>query len=79
MGDTAAEGVPIECMPCESDVDCGDAWDNCVRIDVIGPQCLFACPEAGCPPGQNCRNTLSMDDVEAMQCTPHVSTCDPAD
>lgn len=78
QGDGAAEGDPFVCMPCESDLECGDDWDNCVALDEIGSHCLFACPETGCPAGYNCRITRSVDQVEAMQCTPHVSMCEPA-
>jgi hypothetical protein len=72
MGDEAA---PYECLPCESDAECGDAWDNCVMLDEVGPRCLFACPESGCPDALECRPTLSVDGVMAMQCAPSVVDC----
>lgn len=67
-------------MPCESDVDCGDQWDNCVPLDVVGQHCVAACPEAGCPEagcpaGFVCRNAISVDGVDAEQCLPPMPTC----
>ncbi|HET6584056.1 MAG TPA: hypothetical protein VFG69_11420 [Nannocystaceae bacterium] len=77
QGDTAADdgAGTFECIPCESDRDCGDEWDHCVPLDVIGLHCTTACPEAGCPAGSVCRNALSVDHVEAMQCLPRMPTC----
>jgi len=79
QGDTVADGADFECMPCASDLECGDAWDQCVMLDLIGPQCLFACPEAGCPAGLSCRPTISVGGVESMQCSPQGGTCDATD
>lgn len=77
QGDTANADGPaaFECVPCESDVDCGDAWDNCIPLDVIGQNCVAACPEAGCAEGFVCRSTLSVDGVQAEQCVPRMPTC----
>ena len=78
QGDTAAEGTAFECLRCESDLECGDAWDNCVTLDELGPRCLFACPEAGCPAGMNCRLVTSVDQAMVMQCAPQAGVCEAA-
>lgn len=68
-------GPQVPCDPCEADAECGDDWDNCVNVDVIGRRCLISCPEAGCPDGSVCRATISVDEVEAMQCVPQMGAC----
>ncbi len=68
-------GPQVPCEPCEADVECGDNWDNCVSIDEIGQRCLISCPEAGCPEGSQCRATVSVDQVAAMQCVPLAGAC----
>jgi hypothetical protein len=76
-GDAAGDdgSGAFTCEPCENDVECGDQWDNCVSLDELGLHCLTACPEAGCAEGHDCRNTLSADGVQAMQCVPHMPMC----
>jgi hypothetical protein len=68
-------GPQVSCEPCEADADCGDAYDNCVNVDVIGQRCLISCPEAGCPEGSTCRSTISVDQVALMQCVPQAGAC----
>ncbi len=68
MGDET--GNAFTCEPCTADTECGDDYDNCVGLDELGPRCLFACPEAGCPDDMQCRSVMSVDGVLAMQCAP---------
>jgi hypothetical protein len=68
-------GPQVSCEPCEADAECGDAYDNCVSVDVIGQRCLISCPEAGCPEGSVCRSTISVDQVALMQCVPQAGAC----
>lgn len=72
-GDTSAE--PFTCEPCTADDECGDDFDHCVDLGAAGPRCVFACPEAGCPPELDCATTTSVDGVMSVQCVPVAPMC----
>ena len=62
------------CLPCETDLHCGDAGDLCLSIGG-GSFCARDCAVEPCPTGYLCQET-EQDGTSSQQCLPTNGACD---
>ncbi len=62
------------CLPCETDLHCGDAGDLCLDIGG-GRFCGRDCTQNPCPEGYSCQD-LALDGSQYKQCLPLNNACD---
>ena len=72
-----------QCLPCESDTDCGVQGDLCVRLPGSATNervCGRDCTQTGCGPGYSCEEVKAGDGtVRGRQCLPQSGSCECSD
>jgi hypothetical protein len=73
---------PKLCRPCAKDQECQGivigTTSLCLDLGETGAYCGGDCSENGnpCPAGYTCKNSLSIEGGEALQCVPESGECD---